>query len=524
MRRLLVAAIIVTALAAAPAQPRHLALRTTAVDIVVDGVIDAAWATADSTGEFFQMEPYYGKPPSGSTTAKVLTGADALYCLIICRNNAYPVQSVTGLLDQGSGDVVSIMLDTFDDRQTAYKFAVTAGGVRADARLLDDARNRDYSWDGVWFAESRVEPWGFVVEMKIPYKSIRFNASLREWGLDFDRWSPGSKEDLYWSVYERNEGQRISKFGRLDLGDFHPARTGLNLELYPVGIARAKELTGRNARVEPDAGVDIFYNPSEHLTAQLTANPDFAQIEADPFQFNISRYESYLTERRPFFTEGNEVFMASGKERNSGFYQPLELLYTRRIGRSLPDGNEVPLLVGTKAFGRAQGWEYGGFYSLTGETDYLLDGVKTTEGRASFASARVKKTILDNSSVGILIAGKSSPGFTEGVVDVDGAFRTSEGQLAYQVARSFRGNSGDFAGSAGYRSNSKTWLGLARLRAIGTEFDVDQVGFVPWRGSMNAAVITGPVWYYDTGSLSQLTIYGGGALAYEHADLYTDAA
>jgi hypothetical protein len=109
------------------------------------------------------------------------------------------------------------------------------------------------------------------------------------------------------------------------------------------------------------------------------------------------------------------------------------------------------------------------------------------------------------------------------VIDIDGAFRTSDWQLAYQVARSFKGPEGDFAGSAGFRSTSKTWLGLARVRAVGSDFDVDQLGFVPWRGSAEVVGITGPTWYFDTGSLSNLTIYGGGALTYEHADLFTDA-
>ncbi len=113
-------------------------------------------------------------------------------------------------------------------------------------------------------------------------------------------------------------------------------------------LGKATYLGNNKYETDPDAGIDIFYNPSQELTFQLTANPDFAQIEADPFDFNISRYESYFSEKRPFFTEGNEVFSPSGKQRNSGFYRPLELFYSRRIGKLLPDGTEVPLQVGTE--------------------------------------------------------------------------------------------------------------------------------------------------------------------------------
>ena len=141
--------------------------------------------------------------------------------------------------------------------------------------------------------------------------------------------------------------------------------------------------------MDHDAGIDIFYNPSPKLTFQFTANPDFAQIEADPHEFNISRYESYFSERRPFFTEGNEIFMASGRQRNTGFYRPLELFYSRRIGKKLPDGSEVPLLAGTKAFGRINQWEYGGFMALTGETDYVNDeGENQTEEQAYLGYAK----------------------------------------------------------------------------------------------------------------------------------------
>jgi hypothetical protein len=166
----------------------------------------------------------------------------------------------------------------------------------------------------------KIYDWGYVVEMKIPYKSIQYDEKLTDWGLDFDRWIPENSEDLYWCRYEQNEGMRVSKFGQLVFSDFRPNVQGLNLEFYPVGLSKATYLQNGKYKFDADAGIDIFYNPSQKLTYQLTANPDFAQIEADPYTFNISRYESYLSERRPFFTQGNEIFMPSGKEQNTGFY------------------------------------------------------------------------------------------------------------------------------------------------------------------------------------------------------------
>lgn len=498
-----------------------LALRHSATPIEIDGLVEAQWATADSTILLFQLQPYFGKSPTVRTIAKVLSSEDALYCLMICYQPRSTIVSNTGLLDQDAGDAVSIMLDTFNDRQTAYKFAVSASGVRADARMLDDGRNRDFSYDGVWTAATAITDSGYVVEMEIPYRTIKHDGTSGGWGLDFDRWVSQTKEDLYWTAYEQNEGMRISKFGRLEFDGVRPSAAGLNLELYPVAIARTT-YNGSGYDTDPDIGLDLFYNPSEQLTLLLTANPDFAQIEADPFNFNISQYESYFSERRPFFTEGSEIFNASGRQNNTGFYRPMELFYSRRIGRSLPDGSIVPLIAGTKAFGRAPGWEYGGFVAATGEQDYVADGETLVEHKAVFASARVKRTIFDNSSVGALFVSKQTAGDLSGVLDIDGAFRTTDWQLSYQLARSFTGGSGDYAFSAGFVSFGQTWITLSRARAVGKNFDVSAVGFVPWRGTVDATFLTGPTWYYDTGYISQITAYGGGAIYYEDADLFTD--
>lgn len=504
---------------------KKLFLHKTNVEISIDGVIDPVWNSADSVSNFFQFSPYYAKAPSRVTVAKVLTTDDALYCLMINYDDRANIQSNAGMQDEfNSSDVVSFMLDTFNDKKTAYKFAVAASGSKMDCRLLDDGRNRDYNWDGIWFADAKVYDWGFVVEMKIPYKSIQYNESAT-WGVDFDRWISNLSEDLYLCEYEQNEGQRISKFGQLVFDNFTPTVKGLNLELYPVAISKITYQPDGKYKNDPNAGLDILYNPSPKLTYQLTVNPDFAQIETDPFAFNISRYETYYRERRPFFTQGNEIFMPSGKSNNSGFYSPMELFYSRRIGRNLPGGKEVPLIFGTKAFGRINDWEYGGFLAMTGEAEYSDEnGISQKEERAYFGSARFKKQILDNSNVGVLFVGKNAVGNNSGVLDVDGAFRGADWQLPYQVARSFKNSEGDFAGSAGFTKNTSSWMTLLRTRYVGKNFEINDVGYVPWKGTASFVGISGPNWYFDKGYLSVLSLYGGAALTYEKADAFTDNA
>lgn len=506
---LIIIPIILTALLV-QAQTKRLLLKKTGQEIKLDGIIDPAWSTADSVSDFFQLSPYFEQPPTVRTVAKVLTTDDAIYALMICYDDEKNIQVFTGMQDAFSGDIVSVMFDTFGDNKTAYKLAVNASGVRADSRLLDDARNRDYNWDGIWFAETKIYTWGFVVEWKIPYKSIQYDENLNEWGLDFDRYRPINSEDIYWSKYNKAEGQRISKFGKLLFEDFHPTVHGLNLEVYPVALTKATYINDGKYKIDPEAGLDILYNPSPKLKFQLTANPDFAQIEADPFNFNISRYETFFDERRPFFTEGNEIFQASGRERNTGFYRPLELFYSRRIGKLLPDGSDVPLIAGAKAFGRFGDLEYGGFTALTGEKEYTdFNGNNQTEKRAYFGSARIKTTFSENSTIGALFVGKKTDTDTYGVIDVDGAFRTSNWQLSYQLARSIKNSDGDFAASAGFVNFGNSWINLARLRYVGLNFDVGQVGFVPWLGTGELTSIVGPIWRPETGAVDQILLLGG---------------
>jgi hypothetical protein len=492
------------------AQTKKLLLKKTNVEIKVDGVIDPVWSTADSVTDFFQLSPFYNQTPNVKTVAKVLTTNDDLYALMVCYDNENDITAFTGMQDDFSGDIVSIMLDTFGDNKTAYKLAVNASGVKADSRLLDDARNRDYSWDGIWFSATKIYSWGFVVEWRIPYKSLQYDDKLTEWGLDFDRWRAINSEDMYWNKYDQNEGQRISKFGKLVFQDFHPTVHGLNLEVYPVALTKATYINDGKYKIDPEAGLDLLYNPSPKLKFQLTANPDFAQIEADPYNFNISRYETFYDERRPFFTEGSEIFTASGKERNTGFYQPLNIFYSRRIGKVLPDGSTVPLIAGAKAFGRLDNWEYGGFAAITGEKEYIdNNGAKQTEDRAYFTSGRIKKTIFDNSTIGLLYVGKQTGSNTNGVIDIDGAFRTTKWQLSYQLARSIKNSEGDYAASAGFVNFGDSWVNLARLRYVGQNFDISQIGFVPWLGTGEVTTLVGPIWRPEKGYIDQILLLGG---------------
>ena len=166
--------------------------------------------------------------------------------------------------------------------------------------------------------------------------------------------------------------------------------------------------------------------------------------------------------------------------------------------------------------------EYGGFLALTGAKVYADNSAKLLEPLAYFASARIKKQILGNSTIGLLFVSKHSETQNNGVVDMDGALRMPDWQLSYQIARSFNNKQGDFAGSVGFLAFTDTWQTFVRSRFIGEKFDIDEVGFAPWRGTAEFKGNSGPRWYFETGYVRSILIYGGGSLNYERIDGYTD--
>jgi hypothetical protein len=170
-------------------------------------------------------------------------------------------------------------------------------------------------------------------------------------------------------------------------------------------------------------------------------------------------------------------------------------------------------------------WEYGGFVAMTAETDYLDDSVQVTEPQAIFTSGRLKRQIFGNSSIGLLYVGKHTPNNTFGVFDIDGAFRTSSWQLAYQIASSFDKFTTGYAGAAGFTMIGDDWLTFLRGKVVEESFDYeDQISFVPWKGTKDFTALTGPRWYFDQGYIQSILIYGGPILMYEKEDHFTDYA
>ena len=439
----------------------------------IDGILEPVWHGADSAKGFIQRYPHEGLPATDSTTVYVLFDDACLYVAFQCYARPDQLNLQVVPRDEVEGDYVGLMLDTFDDRNTAYCFAVNAQGVEFDGRVSgDNGTYPDASWNGVWFSAARVFDWGYCVELKIPFKAIRYKPDLTEWGVNFTRHSPRNGESDDWSPQKYNQ-LRVSRSGHLT--GIEPRSSGINLELYPVGLLRYDALG--TPRFGPDAGLDIAWFPGPSASLQLTANPDFAQIEADPTQINLTRYELQLSERRPFFTEGSEFFNINQK-----------VFYSRRIGRPLPDGTLVPILGGIKFTSRDERFQFGGMAVVCKETPWNFDSLKTaqdTEPTSYFGVGRFRYNITSRIYTGLLYASKDNRSLHNRALALGGGWRTQELSLSVSLAGadyldptdSARG----LAGSASaYWENNQFYAG-ADFSHTPRRFIVRGMGFAPTR-------------------------------------------
>ncbi|HEX6036992.1 DUF5916 domain-containing protein, partial [Longimicrobium sp.] len=381
---------------------------------VVDGRLDdAVWAAAPVATDFVQQRPNVGEPASQRTEVRVVYDGDAVYVAVRAWDTAPDSiaaqlgrRDATGLIS----DYVQVILDSYHDRRTAFRFGVTPRGVKRDVFHYDDT-SEDATWDGVWTAETTVDSAGWSAEYRIPFSQLRYRPGAGEqtWGINVLRDLARKDERSYWSPMPPTGSGFVSRFGTLTgmRGLSSPRR----LELLPYTVGRVTA-DGRVSDDDPfrsptdpsmSFGADVKYGLTSNLTLTATINPDFGQVEADPSRVNLSAFEVRFDERRPFFVEGVDVF-------NFGLGSGDALFYSRRIGRQPQGGVNAPtewvdaptnttILGAAKLTGRTSGgWTVGLLNAVTAEerTRYVapgLDGVEetVTEPMTNYAVGRVRR-------------------------------------------------------------------------------------------------------------------------------------
>ena len=317
-----------------PAQPSPKIARATRVTRAprIDGRLDdAMWTAVKPLDDLVQRQPLEGAAPTERSEIYIAYDDEALY--IGARLHRVRPQEISRTFTRrdgfGNAERLNIIIDTQRDRRTAVGFGISAAGVRSDFRHTQDEemRGRESQFDPVWNASAEVDSAGWSAEMRIPFSQLRFPPDEEQrWGFQIDRWMPDKNETVQWALVRPRETGYISRFGTLEgISDVRSTRPVEFLPYLAGDATRAASTTVSNPLTKPYAsrvGMDAKVGVGKFLTLDATVNPDFGQVEADPAEVNLTGFETFFDERRPFFVEGSEMVRGNGAQ----------YFYPRRIG------------------------------------------------------------------------------------------------------------------------------------------------------------------------------------------------
>jgi hypothetical protein len=317
---------------------------TTAPDI--NGILDESiWKESTWEDDFTQNAPYDGRKATQRTEFAVVFDKDNLYVAIKAYDTS-PDSIINRLTrrDQVDGDVVAIIFDSFHDLRTGFMFGASSSGVKFDQMFTGDGENEDASWDPNWWVKTSINEEGWVAEMKIPFSQVRFEKNSGDiWGLQTARILFRNNETTFWQHVPRDAPGFVHLMGEMSgLEQIKPRKI---FDVTPYTVARAETFKAEPANPflakgklsKLNGGIDAKIGITNNMTMDLTINPDFGQVEADPSEVNLSAYETFFSEKRPFFIEGNNI-TNFGLGIGDGGVGNDNLFYSRRIGRR-PAGN-----------------------------------------------------------------------------------------------------------------------------------------------------------------------------------------
>ena len=485
--------------------------------ITIDGRLDEpVWAGAPAARNFIQNEPRPNEPASEQTEVRTLYDGDHIYFGFFASDRQMQGIVISELkkdFGTNDGDVVEVILDTFHDERNGYVFSTNAAGAKYDAQMINEGRDLNNSWDGVWYVKTSRSSDGWIAEMAIPLKTLKFrNADVQTWGINFHRnlRSNDRNEDSFWAPLPRIYGlNRVSLAGTIE--DLEEIKPGVNLKVKPYVTASASKTRDADYDGDADFGVDAKYGLTTGLTWDFTYNTDFSQVEADEQQINLTRFDLFFPEKRDFFLENSGIFQfGPGMDKPAGmddFGGPppggapppgaeendLIFFFSRRIGLSDDGTQAIPIWGGTRLTGRAGGWELGLLDMQQKEYDDLeLDSI-------NFAVGRLRRNILANSDIGVMITNKEAgeSGYNR-VIGGDANFRfgqavTVNGYLAKSYSSLPGKDSKNQAGRVGFKYEDRTYSLRVAYLDIQENF-TDEMGFVPRTGIRKFSGNPGYLW------------------------------
>jgi hypothetical protein len=387
---------------------------------VIDGLAnETSWDKVEWAGDFIQSEPEENKPPSQKTEFKILFDANNLYVFIRAHDTeAGKISRILSRRDNFTGDMVEVNIDSYFDKQTAFSFTAMASGAKGDEAVSQNGQNWDRNWNPVWYLATRIDDEGWSAEMRIPYSQLRFsNKEEQVWGLQISRHIYRLEERSTWQYIPKGSPGTIHLFGELHgIKNIKPRK---QIEVLPYILARTDRYEKEEGNPFADgksslvsAGLDGKFGITNDLTIDLTINPDFGQVEADPSEVNLTAFETYFSEKRPFFIEGNNIFQFEPNQTIVINNMSADnLFYSRRIGRyphyspALEQNEYIKIPESTTILGAAKlsgktrkGLSIGILESITSEENATIDHEGTrrnqpVEPLTSYFTARLQQDI-----------------------------------------------------------------------------------------------------------------------------------
>src|SRR5687768_1192412 len=377
---------------------------------------DPAWAETQVIDQFLEYDPTEGAETRFKTEARVTYDDKNLYVLVRMHDPA--PDSIISLLSRRDvrtqSEQIKLVIDSYNDKRTAYQFCVNPAGVKRDFYVYND-NVEDASWDAVWDVATVIDSVGWVAEFRIPFSQLRFaNKPAHTFGLMIVRDIARTNARISWPLYSRSKQGYVSQAG--EIGGITNIPTPRRLEIAPYVVAKSVTNEGKNAIGDTtyshptlgSYGADIKYGLSSNLTLDATINPDFGQVESDPARLNLTAFETFFEERRPFFVEGTGIFTfrANCQDIDTGCRG---LFYSRRIGRAPRRGGEsgdplsTTILGATKITGRLGSGLSVGFLNALTQHEVGADG-QSIEPQTNYAVARLRQDLnKGQSDIGLMM-------------------------------------------------------------------------------------------------------------------------
>lgn len=457
--------------------------RTTG-EIKLDGVLDEpVWRSAAPASGFLQSEPKENNPASEDTEVRVAFDADSLFIAAYCHDREAGKLVVAALrkdFKEDEQDSFGVALDTFRDRRNGYIFYTNPEGAKADQQFANEGREVNQSWDAVWWVATRRVEDGWIAEIRIPFKALRFEPSDHAtWGINFSRRIRRKNELTYWSLIPRAYTFARASLGG-DLAGLDAGTPGRDLRLKPYVSGRTVRPVGGSFDRGGDVGLDFKAALTSSLTLDATVNPDFAQAEADEQQVNLTQFSQFFPEKREFFLENSGVFYVGDAGRNNRVNptptpdEDLLPFFSRSIGLA-PDGTPIPITAGGRLSGRLGGFTVGGLF--------LHTKAASRQPSNLWGVFRLRHNVGRNSDVGAIVMTRDATGRDNDYNRVFGLDATIRfrGNLDWSVYGLTSRSPGRQGGQSAFRTSlnreGNFFHGKAGIMQIDPQFN-DELGYL----------------------------------------------